>query len=75
MFTVTTQDVIQEMTNAFLGANATNRQKFLFEQSLYNLVRVAKSEYKLEIKASVKKLTAAGIAAAELHPPKVIPRN
>lgn len=75
MMTMNTQDVIEEMTGAFLGPDATNRQKYLFEQSLQNLVRIAKAEQKLEIKASVKKLTGADAAGFDLCVPKAMPRN
>lgn len=75
MLAITTQDVIEEMTNAFLGTDATSRQKYLFEQSLYNLVRIAQAEQKIEIKVSVKKLTGADLADTELCMPKVMPKN
>ncbi|WP_147383854.1 hypothetical protein [Noviherbaspirillum sedimenti] len=37
--------------------NANLRQKHIFEQTLHALVRLAKSEQMMEIKANVRKLT------------------
>jgi hypothetical protein len=57
MPTLTSQEMVASLVNAYCGQNATVRQKHVFEQSLYALVRLAKSEQMMEIKANVRKLT------------------
>jgi hypothetical protein len=74
MQTTSTQELIENMTNAFLGVDATTRQKYLFEQTLLSLVRLAKAEQRLEIKASVKKLTTP-LSAEALSQPNALPRE
>ncbi|MGE5652489.1 hypothetical protein [Noviherbaspirillum sp. UKPF54] len=55
--------VIDNLIAAMLGEDATLRQKYLFRESLHSLVRLAKSEQIMEIKANVQKLT----GAMEVH--------
>ena len=57
MPTLTSQEMVASLVNAYCGQNATLRQKHVFEQSLFALVRLAKSEQMMEIKANVRKLT------------------
>ena len=75
MQTLTTQDIIDNLVMSIYGQPGNARQKHMLEQSLHSLVRLAKAEQILEIKASVKKLT----GAIDLHPgkrpAKVTPRN
>lgn len=54
--------LIDNLVDAALGSN-TARERFLFRESLRNLVRVAKAEQMVEIKANVAKLTGADMAA------------
>lgn len=53
----TTQDLVEALTNTFCADPVDIRQRHIFEQSLHALVRLAKAEQMVEIKASVKKLT------------------
>lgn len=53
-----TEDVIENLIAATLSAEAGVRERHLFRENLRNLVRLAKSEQVMEIKASVRKLTA-----------------
>ncbi len=57
-----TQEMIDDLTDAFCGPTADSRQKYLFEQTLHALVRLAKSEQMNEIKTTAKKLTAPSLA-------------
>ena len=57
MPTLTSQEMVSSLVNAYCGQNASLRQKHVFEQTLYALVRLAKSEQMMEIKANVRKLT------------------
>lgn len=57
MPTLTCQEMVASLVNAYCGQNATLRQKHVFEQTLLALVRLAKSEQIMEIKANVRKLT------------------
>jgi len=54
---MTSQEMVGSLVNAYCGPNATLRQKHVFEQTLFALVRLAKSEQMNEIKANVRKLT------------------
>lgn len=75
MFTPTTQEMVESLTSAYCAQHADIRQRHVFEQTLHALVRLAKSEQMLEIKASVKKLTGAIVAEPERRQTKVIPRG
>ncbi len=75
MSTPTTQEMVETLTNVYCAENADLRQRHLFEQTLHALVRLAKSEQILEIKASVKKLTGSVIMESALRKTKVIPRG
>lgn len=57
MPTLTSQEMVASLVNAYCGQNATLRQRHVFEQTLFALVRLAKSEQMMEIKANVRKLT------------------
>ncbi len=52
-----TDDVIENLINATLGEVATPRQTHLYRESLRSLVRLAKAEQVVEIKANVCRLT------------------
>lgn len=54
-----TDQVIESLIAATLGEDATPRQQYMFRESLRNLVRLAKSEQIMDIKANVKRLTGA----------------
>jgi hypothetical protein len=58
-----TDDVIDNLITATLGEDATLRQQHLFRESLRCLVRLAKAEQVVEIKANVRRLT----GALEVH--------
>jgi hypothetical protein len=58
----TTETVIADLLDSSYGAMLDARAKYLFRESLYSLVRLAKAEQIMEIKSSVKKLT--GVSAA-----------
>ena len=58
MQTLTSQEVVQSLVNAYCTQqNANLREKHVFEQNLQCLVRLAKSEQMMELKANVRKLT------------------
>ncbi|MFC7516606.1 hypothetical protein ACFQUU_16475 [Herbaspirillum sp. GCM10030257] len=50
-------EVIESLISATLGEQAGARERHLYRESLRNLVRLAKAEQVVEIKASVKRLT------------------
>lgn len=52
-----TDDVIENLIVATLGEQASARQRHLYRESLRSLVRLAKAEQVVEMKASVKRLT------------------
>ena len=54
-----TDQVIESLVTANLGEDATERQKHIYRENLRSLVRLAKSEQVVEIKANVKKLAGA----------------
>lgn len=51
-----TETIIDDLVNATFS-DRTARERFLFRQSLHNLVRLAKAEQLLDIRASVTTLT------------------
>lgn len=52
-----TEDAVRELVFANCGAHATARDKYIFREALRSLVRLAKAEQMLEVRASIKKLT------------------
>ncbi|MFC7513549.1 hypothetical protein ACFQUU_00880 [Herbaspirillum sp. GCM10030257] len=52
----TTAVAIENLVNATLGADATAREEYVLRQSLLNLVRLAKAEYKVEVQRSMGKV-------------------
>ncbi|RJF98413.1 hypothetical protein [Noviherbaspirillum saxi] len=50
-------DVIEHLIAATLGEHASARERYLYRESLRSLVRMAKAEQVVDIKASVKRLT------------------
>jgi len=52
----TTAVAIENLINATLGADATAREEYVLRQSLLNLVRLAKAEYKVEVQQSMDKV-------------------
>lgn len=50
-------EVIESLISATLGEQAGPRERHLYRESLHSLVRLAKAEQIVEIKASVKRLT------------------
>ncbi|KRB70444.1 hypothetical protein [Noviherbaspirillum sp. Root189] len=52
-------EVIESLISAALGEGAGARERHLYRESLRSLVRLAKAEQVVEIKASVKRLTGA----------------
>lgn len=61
-----TEAIIDDLINVTFG-DRTAREQFLFRQSLHNLVRMARAEQLLEIRASVATLTGAVHAASNGH--------
>jgi hypothetical protein len=51
-----TESIIEDLVSVAF-ADGTAREKFLFRQSLHNLVRVAKAEQLVDIRKSVATLT------------------
>ena len=51
-----TEQVITDLIDTFYERDLTVREKYVFRESLRGLVRLAKSEQMLEMKANVKKL-------------------
>lgn len=58
-----TDNVIENLVAATLGDQAGVRERHVFRESLRGLVRLAKSEQVVEIKANVRKLAGAIDAA------------
>jgi hypothetical protein len=54
-----TDDVIESLINATLGAAVCSRERHLFRENLRSLVRLAKAEQVVEIKANVRRLAGA----------------
>ena len=54
-----TDDVIENLITATMGEDVTARERHMFRESLRGLVRLAKAEQVVEIKANVKKLAGA----------------
>ena len=52
----TTAAAIENLVNGTLGADATARDEYVLRQSLLNLVRLAKAEYKVEVQHSMGKV-------------------
>jgi len=53
-----TDSIIDDLVGIAMS-DRTTREQFLFRQSLHNLVRLAKAEQMLDIRASVTRLTGA----------------
>lgn len=51
-----TAATIENLVDVTLGADASAREKYLLRESLNNLVRMARVEYKMEMQASVDKV-------------------
>lgn len=49
MTTITTKEMITELTLATLGLDASPRAKYVLNQALLALVQLAKSEYRVEV--------------------------
>lgn len=58
-----TDQVIEALIAATVGEEITARQKHIYRENLRSLVRLAKAEQIVEIKANVKKLA----GALEMH--------
>lgn len=56
----TTETLIADLLHSPYGTALDARAKYLFRESLYSLVRLAKAEQLMEIKHSVGKLTGIG---------------
>lgn len=54
---LTSLQMVKSLVDAYSVQNTSLRQKHVFEQTLLALVRLAKSEQFMEIKANVRKLT------------------
>lgn len=63
--------MIEDLVDAAVGEGASARQRHVFRESLRALVRFAKADQLLEIKASVRKLTGAVTAGAGRRKTKV----
>jgi len=53
----TSHAIVQSLIDAFAAQNSGLRQQHVYAQTLHALVRLAKSEQVMEIKANVRKLT------------------
>jgi hypothetical protein len=51
-----TAATIENLVDVTLGADAPAREKYMLRESLHNLVRMARVEYKMEMQASVDKV-------------------
>ena len=69
---VTTEIAIEELVAATCGEGATAREKHVYRESLRALVRLAKSERMLEVKASVDRLTGSIAARAARREAKAL---
>lgn len=54
---LTSLQMVKSLVEAYNAQNTSLRQKHVYEQTLLALVRLAKSEQFMEIKANVRKLT------------------
>lgn len=54
-----TEHVIEALISATVGEETTARQRHIYRENLRSLVRLAKAEQIVEIKANVKKLAGA----------------
>lgn len=54
-----TDEIIEKMTSAHCGAQASQRERHLYREALRSLVRLAKAEQMLEMKSDVQLLMAA----------------
>lgn len=54
-----TDEIIEQLLAATLGDGASAREQHIYRENLRNLVRLAKAEQVMEIKANVKKLAGA----------------
>lgn len=57
--TMHTDEIIEELLTAMLGSEAGVRERHLLRENLRSLVRVAKAEQVVDIKASVRRLAGA----------------
>lgn len=57
MQNLTSNAMVKALVETCAGPDSSLRQRHVLEQNLYALVRLAKSEQLMEIKANVKKLT------------------
>lgn len=57
MQNLTSLQMVQSLVDAYGAQHTSLRQKHVYEQTLLSLVRLAKSEQFMEIKANVRKLT------------------
>ncbi|HEY4541273.1 MAG TPA: hypothetical protein VIG66_02745 [Noviherbaspirillum sp.] len=57
--TMHTDEIIEELVTAMLGSEAGVRERHLLRENLRSLVRVAKAEQVVDIKASVRRLAGA----------------
>lgn len=55
MSTITTEKMIKDLTVGMLGAGPWTREKYIFEQAMLGLVRLAKVEQRMERSRSVDK--------------------
>ncbi|OGB24763.1 MAG: hypothetical protein A3I66_24675 [Burkholderiales bacterium RIFCSPLOWO2_02_FULL_57_36] len=51
-----TEELIEKLTSATCGENASIREKRVFKEALRSLVRLAKAEQILELRTDVKKV-------------------
>jgi hypothetical protein len=57
-----TENTVSELMNMHCGTSLTARERRVYQETLFALVRLAKSELMLEMKRNVKKLTGPAFA-------------
>jgi Arc/MetJ family transcription regulator len=69
---ITTDIVIENLVAATCRDTTSSREKHMYREALRGLVRLAKSEHMLEMKANVDRLTGANAARAARRQAKAI---
>lgn len=65
---INTEQMIADLMHSSFGEELGAREKYLFREALYSLVRLAKAEQMLEIKTNVHKLTGMPMPMSDLSP-------
>jgi hypothetical protein len=75
MNVLTTAQLVNQLTSALLGTSPSARERFILVQSLESLVRLAKSEYRMDAKRSADKANGAVASAVARRTAKIAIRK